>query len=243
MATYYLSPLSTLLQVLQDSGQVLTNALIWTYQAGTTTPTTTWQDSGGVTPNSNPIQCNSAGRLPAPIWQQGGVPIKAQISTNAGTTLSPVFGVQIGPTQDNLSGINDPTNIFANLVGVTGSFNVTLTGCTTAPSVPVQYALLGGGQGGYAVFNVGNGSLYQAVSNSTSFGFNTWPAGLRGVTTEVISPLFGAEDNSAIGVAAYLVIPQQGGSAPIIQINNSSGNWTSSGNKGIKTFSFACVLM
>jgi hypothetical protein len=244
MATaYYLCPLSTLLQVLQDSGQVLTNALIWTYAAGTSTPTTTWQDNGGVTPNSNPIQCNSAGRLPAEIWQQGGVPIKVQISTNSGTTLSPVFGVQVGPTMDNLSGINDPANILTNLVGVTGTFTATLTGCTTSPTVTIAYAILGGPSNGYVVCNVSsNGVAVNATSNSTSFGLSNWAVGLQGVTTAVQSPLFAAEDNSATGVSAYLTISAQGGGAPTFSINNSSGNWTSSGTKGIRSFSFSYVL-
>lgn len=108
MASFYLCPLSTILQVFQDSGAVLTNALLWTYAAGTSTPTATYTDSTGGTPNANPIQFNSAGRLPnVAIWQAAGVSIKVQISTNAGTSGSPVFGTQIGPTLDQLSGIND----------------------------------------------------------------------------------------------------------------------------------------
>ncbi|HXN95985.1 MAG TPA: hypothetical protein VN879_15885 [Candidatus Acidoferrales bacterium] len=108
MASFYLCPLSTILQVFQDSGAVLTNALLWTYAAGTSTPVATYTDSTGATPNGNPIQFNSAGRLPnVAIWQAAGVSIKVQISTNAGTSGSPVFGTQIGPTLDQLSGIND----------------------------------------------------------------------------------------------------------------------------------------
>lgn len=123
---YYLCPLSTFLQAFTDAGQVLTNALIWTYQAGTSTPTSTWQDNGGVTPNSNPIQLNAAGRLTAPIWQQGGVPIKVQVSTNAGTVLAPVFGTQIGPTLDQMSGIDDPAGLLTTLGTATSGFGADL---------------------------------------------------------------------------------------------------------------------
>jgi hypothetical protein len=236
----YLCPLSTVLQVLTDAGVPLGGALLWTYAAQTTTPVTTYQESTGTTPNSNPIQMNSAGRFNnVLIWQPIGVPLKLVFSTNAGTTGSPVFGTQIGPTFDNISGINDPTNLLANLVGATGSFTATLTGCTTAPTVTVNYALIGGPSAGYVTANVIGA---QAVSNSTAFGLSNWAVGLQGISSQVISPLFAAEDNTVLGISASLVIAAQGGSAPIIAINNSTGNWTGSGTKGFTRFSFSYVL-
>jgi len=109
MATFFLCPLASFLQVFTDAGVPLGGALLWTYAAGTSTPTNTWTDITGVTPNANPIQMNAAGRLPnVSIWQQGGVPIKLVFSTNAGTTGAPIFGTQIGPTFDQVSGIDDP---------------------------------------------------------------------------------------------------------------------------------------
>lgn len=241
MATIvYLCPISTTLQVLSDAGQVLPNVLLWTYQAGTSTPQTTYQDATGTTPNANPIQLNSAGRFNnVQVWQPIGVPIKCVFSTNAGTTGAPVFGTQIGPTFDNLSGMNDPTNLLANLVGATGSFTATLTGCTTTPTVTVNYALIGGPAAGYVTANV-VGAI--ATSNSTSCGLSNWAVGLQGLTQAVQSPLFAAQDNSAVGVAALLSISAQGGSAPVLTLNNSTGNWTASGTKGIRTFSFSYVL-
>lgn len=117
MATFFLCPFASFLQVLNDSGGVVTNALIWTYAAGTSTPTNTWTDNTGVTPNSNPIQLNSAGRLNnVSIWQQGGVPIKVIFTTNAGTPSVPVAGPQIGPTFDQVYGINDFTSGAASLL-------------------------------------------------------------------------------------------------------------------------------
>lgn len=108
MATYYLCPFAAFLQLFSDVGIPLSGALIWTYQAGTSTPTPTWTDSTGAVQNANPIQLNSAGRLPnVSIWQASGVPIKVVFSTNAGTSGAPVFGSQIGPTFDQISGIND----------------------------------------------------------------------------------------------------------------------------------------
>lgn len=113
MATYVLCPLSTFMQVLAGAtnpatGTPLSGGLIWTYQAGTSTPTTTWTDSTGGTPNSNPIQLNTYGQLSnVNIYQLAGSKLKVQFSTNAGTVGSPVFGTQIGPTFDNVVGVGD----------------------------------------------------------------------------------------------------------------------------------------
>jgi len=126
MATYCLCPLSTFMSVFNNSGLALTNGLIWTYGAGTSTPTATWTDATGGTPNSNPIQLSVGGNLTnVNIWQKAGIPIKVLFSTNAGTVGSPVFGTQIGPTFDNVVGIGDTTFVQSNYYGGadTGSAN------------------------------------------------------------------------------------------------------------------------
>lgn len=127
MASFYLSPFASFLQVLTDAGQVQPGLLIWTYAAGTVTPSATWTDITGSVPNSNPIQLNAAGRLNnVSIWQQGGVPLKFQFSTNAGTVLAPVFGQQIGPTFDQVSGIDDPAGLLATLAATPSGSGVDL---------------------------------------------------------------------------------------------------------------------
>lgn len=104
MATYFLSPISTILQYFTDTGVVLAGGKINTYAAGTTTPTDTWTDSTGVVKNANPITLLSNGRLPnVQIWQKGGVPIKAVI-TDASNN-------QIGPTFDQIYGVGDPGSL------------------------------------------------------------------------------------------------------------------------------------
>ena len=116
----YLAPLSTFLQLLSETGVPLSGGLLWTYAAGTTTPVATWTDSTGVTANSNPIQMASDGRLPnVTVWVTGGAAIKFVFSTNSGTTGSPAFGTQLGPTFDQVWGINDPTALLAELANPT----------------------------------------------------------------------------------------------------------------------------
>lgn len=51
--------------VFDNSGNVVSGACVWTYLAGTTTPATTYADSGLTTANANPIIASSSGRFVA----------------------------------------------------------------------------------------------------------------------------------------------------------------------------------
>jgi hypothetical protein len=57
------------LQFFDNSGSPLSGGLIYTYDAGTTNPKMTYTSSTGLTPNSNPVVLDSAGR--ASIWLSG----------------------------------------------------------------------------------------------------------------------------------------------------------------------------
>lgn len=108
MTVYYLSPIASIFQFFTDVGLVLNGGKVSTYLAGTSTPTATYTDSTGATPNANPIILNSAGRLPnVQIWQPGGTKIKV-IVTDANNN-------QIGPTFDQVAGIDDPTDLLSTL--------------------------------------------------------------------------------------------------------------------------------
>jgi hypothetical protein len=86
-------------QFFDNSGQVLTGGLLYTYLAGTTTPADTYTQSNGITAHPNPIVLNAAGRVPdsGEIWLSDGVLYKFALKDSN--------GVQIA-TYDNISGIN-----------------------------------------------------------------------------------------------------------------------------------------
>ena len=86
-------------QFFDNSGQVLTGGLLYTYLAGTTTPAVTYTTSAGITANSNPIVLDAAGRVPnsGEIWLTDSILYKFILQTSA--------AVQIA-TWDNISGIN-----------------------------------------------------------------------------------------------------------------------------------------
>jgi len=100
-------------QFLDNSGNVLTGGLLYSYAAGTTTPLTTYQDALGATPNSNPVVMDAAGRPAAEIWLTAGLNYKLVLKTSTGTTLG---------TWDNISGGTDATAaVLAQLAASGGS--------------------------------------------------------------------------------------------------------------------------
>ena len=86
-------------QFFDNSGNVLTGGLLYSYLAGTTTPAVTYTSSSGITAQPNPIVLNAAGRVPdsGEIWLTDGISYKF--------VLKDSNDVQIA-TYDNIVGIN-----------------------------------------------------------------------------------------------------------------------------------------
>jgi len=104
-------------QFLDNSGDVLTGGKLYTYAAGTTTPQATYTSNTGVTPHSNPIILDAAGRISngGEIWLSNGVQYKFVLK-NASDVL-------IG-TWDNINGANDSTLLNAFIADLSNSSNV-----------------------------------------------------------------------------------------------------------------------
>ena len=73
-------------QFFDNNGVPLAGGLLYSYAAGTTTPLTTYTTSSGVTPNTNPIILDAAGRPPSEIWLSP-VAYKLVLKTSAGVQL------------------------------------------------------------------------------------------------------------------------------------------------------------
>jgi microcystin-dependent protein len=87
MATVLLSPVGNGQQFFDNNGVPLSGGLIYTYQAGSSTPLTTYTTNNGTIPNTNPIILDAAGRCPNEIWLQFGYSYKFVLQTSAGLTL------------------------------------------------------------------------------------------------------------------------------------------------------------
>jgi hypothetical protein len=91
-----LSPVGNGFQFFTNNGEPLVGGKLDTYQAGSTTPLTTFTDSSGLIPNTNPIILGTDGRPPDTIWLSEGFFYKF--------VLSDANDVQI-QVYDNLYGI------------------------------------------------------------------------------------------------------------------------------------------
>lgn len=117
--TYYLSPITLILQFFTNVGVVLNGGFVYVYAAGTTTQVTTYSDSTGTTANSNPIALSSAGRpvasgtgAPVAVWLAGGVAHKMVVQDASGNFIASI---------DNLTSINDVSTLLTQLATPTSS--------------------------------------------------------------------------------------------------------------------------
>lgn len=94
---YFLAPIVNT-QQFDANGNPLVSGQIFTYLAGTTTPTPTYTDNTGVTAQTNPIILNSLGNSASPIWLLGQQTYKFVIKDSFSNILR---------TIDNVSGVND----------------------------------------------------------------------------------------------------------------------------------------
>lgn len=91
-------------QFFTDSGNVLSGGLIYSYQAGTSTPAVTFTSSDGITAQTNPIVLNSAGRVASgEIWLTVGSTYKFVLQTSSGVTIATYDNVDSATQSANLS--------------------------------------------------------------------------------------------------------------------------------------------
>jgi len=110
----------------------LAGGLLYTYQAGTTTPLATYTGVDGLIPNANPIVLGVNGISATPIWLTNTNTYKFVLATAANVTLY---------TYDNISGIPGA----GSTVNVPSGGIIVWSGASTA--VPTGYVLCNGTNG------------------------------------------------------------------------------------------------
>src|SRR5690242_13135476 len=107
MPSVKLSPIGNLAQFFTDNNQPLNAGLLYTYEAGTVTPLSTYTTDLGNVTNSNPIQLDASGRPPYGVWLVVGESYDLVLKDSDGNTIDQALDV---------AGINDGGDItFVNL--------------------------------------------------------------------------------------------------------------------------------
>ena len=91
-----LSPIGNGFQFFTTTGLPLNAGYLYTYQAGSTTPLSTFTDNAGTISNTNPILLGTDGRPPAEIWLTYGFNYKFVLADSTNAVIQ---------TYDNLYGI------------------------------------------------------------------------------------------------------------------------------------------
>ena len=145
-----LSPIGNGFQFFNNDGLPLNAGKLYTYQAGSTTPLTSYTDSSGLIANTNPIILGTDGRPPSTIWLTEGFFYKFVLATSSNVTIQ---------TYDNLYGIIGATPPAATPIPAGGIF----LWSGSIGSIPAGYALCNGSNGTPDLrdrFVVGAGSTY-----------------------------------------------------------------------------------
>jgi hypothetical protein len=145
-----LSPIGNGFQFFDNNGAPLNAGKIYTYQAGSSTPLTTYTSSSGLTANANPIILGTSGRPPNDIWLTEGFFYKFILKDSSDVTIQ---------TYDNLYGIIGATPPPATPIPAGGIF----LWSGSIGSIPAGYVLCNGSNGTPDLrdrFVVGAGSTY-----------------------------------------------------------------------------------
>ena len=153
-----LSPIGNGFQFLTTTGLPLNGGLLYTYQAGSSTPLATYTDVNGTTANTNPIVLGTDGRPQNEMWLTYGYNYKFVLKDSAGVTIQSydnLYGI-IGTAP--ASGATIPAGLISIWSGAIGA-------------VPFGWYLCDGTNGTPDLRNrfiVGAGSTYSVGANGGS---------------------------------------------------------------------------
>jgi hypothetical protein len=167
MASVLLSSVGIGQQFFDNNGVPLAGGLIYTYQAGSSTPLVTYTDNGGTTANANPIVLDSSGRVPNEIWLLNGYSYKFIITSASGTsliTLDNLYGIlQTAPAVTNTV----PSGLIAIWSGSTGSIPSGWLLCNGSNGTPdLRNSFILGAGNTYAVGATGGSADAIVVSHT-----------------------------------------------------------------------------
>ena len=162
-----LSPIGNGFQFLTTTGLPLNGGQIYTYQAGSSAPLTTYSDVNGLIPNANPIVLGSDGRPQTEIWLTQGYSYKfilTDSTNNQIQTYDNLYGIlQNAPAVSNVV----PTGLIAIWSGSIGSIPSGWVLCDGTNSTPdLRNSFILGAGNSYSVGQTGGSADAIVVSHT-----------------------------------------------------------------------------
>ena len=180
-----LSPIGNGFQFLTTTGLPLNGGFIYTYQAGSSAPLTTYSDVNGLIPNPNPIVLGSDGRPQTEIWLTQGYSYKfilTDSTNNQIQTYDNLYGIlQNAPAVSNVV----PTGLIAIWSGSIGSIPSGWVLCDGTNSTPdLRNSFILGAGNSYSVGQTGGSTDAIVVSHThTATSTVTDPGHIHAVTS------------------------------------------------------------
>ena len=174
-----LSPIGNGFQFFTTTGLPLNGGLLYTYQAGSSTPLTTYSDNGGVYANTNPLVLGTDGRPQTEIWLTYGFNYKfvlADSSNNVIQTYDNIYGIIGVAATSGSGGAYVPSGLIAIWSGATGSIPSGWLICDGTNGTPdLRNSFVLGAGNAYSVGQTGGSTdaivvshTHTATSTSTS---------------------------------------------------------------------------
>ena len=185
-----LSPIGNGFQFLTTTGLPLNGGLLYTYQAGSSTPLTTYSDNAGLVPNANPIVLGVDGRPATEIWLTYGYSYKFVLcdsSNNVIQTYDNLYGIlQTAPTVS----ATVPSGLIAIWSGSLGSIPSGWVLCNGANGTPdLRNSFIIGAGSTYAVGATGGSTDAIVVSHThTATSTVTDPGHAHNAQAQGVSP-------------------------------------------------------
>jgi hypothetical protein len=217
MASVLLSPYGIGQQFFDDNGVPLAGGLIYTYQAGSSTPLVTYTTNGGTIANANPIVLDAAGRVPQEIWLLTGYSYKFVLQ-NADAVLIQTLD-NIYPILQNApaSAPAVPTGAILLWSGSTGSIPATWYLCDGTNGTPdLRNSFIVGAGSTYAV-NATGGTADAIVVSHTHTASVTDPGHFHSGAV-----LLGGPGQAASGNPNAIGTTNTGTSTTGISVSNAS---------------------
>lgn len=215
MASVLLSPYGVGQQFFDDNGVPLAGGLIYTYQAGSSTPLVTYTDNGGTIANPNPIVLDASGRTPQQIWLLTGFSYKFVLQNSDAVLIQTLDNIYPILQNAPASAAAVPSGCILLWSGSTGSIPATWYLCDGTNGTPdLRDRFIVGAGNNYAVNAVGGsadaivvshthtitdpGHTHPITALSTGGGINTYQSGsLGGVLSATNSAVTGITVNTA----------------------------------------------
>jgi hypothetical protein len=167
MASVLLSPYGNGQQFFDDNGVPLAGGLIYTYQAGSSTPLVTYTTNAGTIANANPIVLDASGRTPQQIWLLTGFSYKFVLQNSDGVLIQTLDNIY--PILQNApeSAPSIPSGGIILWSGSTGSIPATWFLCDGSNGTPdLRNSFIVGAGSTYAVNATGGTADAIVVSHN-----------------------------------------------------------------------------